>query len=312
MTGQTTTRGFVGYGEFPPDFRWPGDARVAVSLVINVEEGAERSRARGDSADDLGAHWIPAHAVPGARNLTLESAFEYGARAGIWRLLRILRHHEVRATAFCCAAALQLNPGVAAALVRDRHEIADHGQQWDTHTGLSAEDEQQLIIQSRDAITASTGVRPTSWYSRDGLNPHTRQTLAAAGFTYDSNSFNDDVPHWGAGPNNPRLPVLPYAGDTNDSGLLGLFPTAGAFAGHLAATLDMLLADTRSGPSVMSIGLHPRLIGRPAYAAALGRFLAHAQQNGKAVWFATREEIVNWWLLRTGGDAGPDPHVSEI
>ncbi|MFD1211867.1 polysaccharide deacetylase family protein [Arthrobacter sp. GCM10027362] len=300
MPGQTTTRDFIGYGECPPDFLWPGGARVAVSLVINVEEGAERSVARGDSADDSGAHWVPGRTVPGARNPTLESAFEYGSRAGIWRLLRILQRHEVRATAFCCAVALQLNPEIAAALARDGHEIANHGHQWDTHAGLGAEDERQLIVRSRDAITASTGVRPTSWYSRDGLNPHTRRILAAEGFTYESNSFNDDLPHWGSGPDNPRLPVLPYAGDTNDSGLLSLFPTAGAFAGHLIGTLDMMLTDARTGPSVLSVGLHPRLIGRPAYAAALDRFLAQA--CGSGAWFATREEIVSWWLAQTGGD----------
>ncbi|GAA3683984.1 allantoinase PuuE [Arthrobacter ginkgonis] len=296
MSGHTPARDFIGYGECPPEFRWPDGARVAVSLVINVEEGAERSVARGDAADDLGAHWVRAGASPASRNLTLESAFEYGSRAGIWRMLRVLERHRVRATAFCCAAALQANPEIAAALVRNRHEIADHGHQWDTHAGLAAEDERTLIVRSRDAIAASAGRRPTSWYSRDGLNPHTRRILAAEGFTYESNSFNDDLPHWGSGPENPRLPVFPYAGDTNDSGLLNQFPTAAAFAGHLIGALETLLADTRTGPATMSVGLHPRLIGRPAYATALDRFLEHAR--GKAAWFATREEIVRWWLAK--------------
>ncbi|WP_426939492.1 polysaccharide deacetylase family protein [Pseudarthrobacter sp. S3] len=299
MAEPQTHRDFVGYGETPPDFRWPGDARVAVSLVINVEEGAERSIPRGDSANDLGAHWIPAPASA-ARNLTLESAFEYGARAGMWRLLRILRKHDIRATAFCCAIALQLNPPIATALVRDGHEIADHGHQWDTHTDLDDDAEERLIVASRDAIEASTGQTPTSWYSRDGLKPGTRRVLAENGFTYESNSFNDDLPHWGSGPANPKLPVLPYAGDTNDSGLFRQFPTAASFGNHLIAALDLLLDDPRSGPSVMSVGLHPRLIGRPAYAVALDRFLDHA--HGKAAWFATREEIVNAWLQTTTTD----------
>lgn len=296
MAMRPTQRDFVGYGETPTDFRWPGDARVAVSLVINVEEGAERSIPRGDNANDLGAHWIPARAST-TRNLTLESAFEYGSRAGVWRLLRILREHDVRATAFCCAVALQLNPAIAAALVRDRHEIADHGHQWDTHTDLDDGTEERRILASRDAIEASTGQAPTSWYSRDGLNPGTRRVLAGNGFTYESNSFNDDMPHWGSGQENPRLPVLPYAGDTNDSGLFKQFPTATSFGNHLIAALELLLDDPRGGPSVMSVGLHPRLIGRPAYAFALDRFLAHA--SGKAVWFATREDIVNAWKRAT-------------
>ena len=291
-----TERDFIGYGETPPDFRWPGGARVAVSLVINVEEGAERSIARGDGANDLGAHWIPASASA-ARNLTLESAFEYGSRAGIWRLLRLLRKHDVRATAFCCAAALQLNPPVAAALVRDGHEIADHGHQWDTHTDLDDDAEARLIGTSRDAIEASTGHSPTSWYSRDGLKPGTRKVLAGNGFSYESNSFNDDLPHRGSGSSNPDLPVLPYAGDTNDSGLFKQFPTAAAFGNHLIAALELLADDPRGGPSVMSVGLHPRLIGRPAYIGALDHFIAHARKNG--AWIATREEIVNAWIQIT-------------
>ncbi|WP_267274902.1 polysaccharide deacetylase family protein [Arthrobacter sp. CDRTa11] len=293
MAQSSSSRDFIGYGESPPEFLWPGDARVAVSLVINVEEGAERSIARGDPANDLGAHWIPARASA-ERNLTLESAFEYGSRAGIWRLLRILRKHDVRATAFCCAMALQLNPEIGAALVRDGHEIADHGYQWDTHTGLTDEEEARLVASSCESIKAATGREPTTWYSRDGLKPGTRRLLADEGFAYESNSFNDDLPHWGSGPENPRLPVLPYAGDTNDSGLLRQFPTGDSFANHLVGALEMMLVDARSGASVMSVGLHPRLIGRPAYAGAVDKYLTHAR--GKPVWFATRVEIVSAWL----------------
>lgn len=296
MAEPNTSRDFIGYGETPPGFLWPGEARVAVSLVINVEEGAERSIARGDSANDLGAHWIPAQGSE-QRNLTLESAFEYGSRSGIWRLLNILRKHDVRATAFCCAVALQLNPKIAAALVRDGHEIADHGFQWDTHTNLSDEEEAHLVRSSSEAIKDATGHSPTTWYSRDGLKPNTRNLLASEGFAYESNSFNDDLPHWGSGPRNPRLPVLPYAGDTNDSGLLRQFSTGSAFANHLIGALEMMLDDTRSGSSVMSVGLHPRLIGRPAYAGALDKFLTYAQTQ--PVWFAAREEIVRYWAENT-------------
>lgn len=301
MEDQAASRDFVGYGEVPPDFLWPGDARVAVSLVINVEEGAERSVAHGDAVDDLGAHWVPAGSSGGIRNLTLESAFEYGSRAGIWRLLRILERHQVPATAFCCAAALEANPALGPALVRFGHEIADHGYKWDCHLGLAAVQERRLITTSREAIRVNTGQEPTTWYSRDGLNPWTRQTLAEEGFAYDSNSFNDDLPHWGTGPGNPRLPVLPYSGDTNDSGLLGHFPTAAAFAGHLIGSLDMLLSEARSGPSVLSVGLHPRLIGRPAYALAVDRFLSYALEQD--TWVATRRDIVAAWLSATGGSA---------
>lgn len=307
MPVPSTARDFVGHGEHPPEFSWPGGARVAVSLVINVEDGAERSIARGGPADDLGAHWIKHRAHPTVRNLTLESAFEYGSRAGIWRVLRILRLHDAKATAFCCATALEQNPQIAAALVRDGHEIADHGYNWDTHAGLAPEEERALIAASRDSIAKSTGVPPTSWYSRDGLNPGTRDILSAAGFMYESNCFNDDLPHFGTGTGNAGkdgtesngtgLPVLPYAGDTNDSGLFRQFPTATAFARHLCGTLDMMLTDSRPGPSVMNVGLHPRLIGRPAYATALDTFLSHAGHS--PAWIATRSQIIEAWLPTT-------------
>jgi len=293
MPTSPTGRDFIGYGEFPPERLWPNGSRVALSLVINVEDGAERSVARGDSADDLGAHWCQHTADPEQRNLDLESAFEYGARAGIWRVLRILKEHDVRATAFCCAVALEQNPAIADALVRDGHEIADHGYQWDTHTQLSREEELALIRESALSIEETTRTTPTTWYSRDGLNPWTRQTLLDEGFGYDSNSFNDDLPHYGAGEGKLPLVVIPYTGDTNDAGLLRSYPTADAFSKHVNGALDVLLNDTRNGASVLSVGLHPRLIGRPAYAVALDRILTAAQES--KVWITTRQEIARAW-----------------
>ncbi|MEA5455996.1 polysaccharide deacetylase family protein [Sinomonas sp. JGH33] len=263
------SRDLTGYGEHPPAVTWPGGSRVAVSLVLNIEEGAERSSAPGQ-----------------------ETAIDYGARAGIWRVLRILDRHGVKATAFCCALALESNPAIAAALAERGYEIADHGYGWDAHAGLTPEAERELIVASRDSIAASTGDRPTSWYSKDGLNPHTRRLLVEEGFAYESNSFNDDLPHWGA--DAARLPVLPYSGDTNDAGLMSQFPTGQAFAEHLIGCLDLQLDDPRGGPSVMSVGLHPRIIGRPAYAGALDRFLEHAISRG--AWIATRREIIEAWL----------------
>lgn len=295
MTAFPLPRDLRGYGEHPPDVRWPGGARVAVSLVLNIEDGAERSIARGGVADDLGAHWLRHRPLPGQRDLDLESAFEYGARSGIWRVLRTLRRHEARATAFCCATALQANPAIARALVRDGHEIADHGLDWDAHSALAPEVEVDLMRRSRRIIEDLTGVRPTTWYSRDGLTPHSRSAMLGEGFGYDSNSFDDDLPHPGA--DGLPLPVIPYAGDTNDSALLSQYPTGAAFSSFLCGALDLLGAEQRQGPSVLSVGLHPRIIGRPAYIGALDAFLSRAADAG--AWIATRREIAGAWASAT-------------
>lgn len=291
MTAHTLPRDLRGYGEHPPQVRWPGDARVAISLVINIEDGAERSVSRGDGADDLGAHWLAHPVRPDHRNLDLESAFEYGGRAGIWRLLRLLRRYDAPATAFCCAAALQANPLVASALVRDGHEVADHGLLWEPHTLLDPVEERDRMLRSREQIEQLTGRRATTWYSRDGLTEHSRASMLAEGFSYDANSFNDDLPHPGV--DGLPLPVLPYAGDTNDSALLRQYPTAASFAAHLCDALDMLADDPREGPSVLSVGLHPRLIGRPAHIGALEALLQQAREKG--AWIATREQILAHW-----------------
>lgn len=295
MSSHPLPRDLRGYGEHPPVELWPGDTRAAVSLVINIEDGSERSVARGDDADDLGAHWLMHPVHPDHRNLDLESAFEYGGRAGIWRLLRLLRCYDAPATAFCCAAALQANPLVAAALVRDGHEIADHGLRWEPHTLLSADEERTRMTRSRELIEAATGQCPTTWYSRDGLTEHSRASMLAEGFVYDANSFNDDLPH--PGTDELALPVLPYAGDTNDSALLRQYPTAASFASHLCDALDMLLDDPREGSAVLSVGLHPRLIGRPAYIGALESLLQRAREKG--TWIATRAQILQHWRATT-------------
>jgi peptidoglycan/xylan/chitin deacetylase (PgdA/CDA1 family) len=290
-------RDYVGYGEAPPSVRWPGGARVAVSVVLNIEEGAERSVARGDAVDDLNGHWGEHSAHPKVRNLALESAFEYGSRAGIWRVLRILRRHDVRATAFACAVALELNPSVARSLVADGHEIANHGNQWDEHAALRPDEETALIARSTESLERTTGERPRCWYSRDGVSPDTRRLIRAAGYTYDSNSFAEDVPHVVGVAGDEHL-LVPYASDTNDSSLMKTFRTGRAFSTYLRDTLEMLIHDTRPGPAMMTVALHPRVIGRPAYAGALDSFLAYAAARPE-VWFARRDEIARHWAAAT-------------
>ncbi|WP_406630925.1 polysaccharide deacetylase family protein [Amycolatopsis sp. WGS_07] len=279
-------RDFIGYGAEPPASTWPGGRKVAVSIVLNIEDGAERQTARGDRVDDLGAHWERHRVVPGQRNLSLESAFDYGARAGFWRVLRVLREFDAPVTAFCCAHAL--TPPIAAALVADGHEIANHGLRWDTHTDLSPAEEAEKIRSSTALLRELTGEHPACWYSRDGITPWTRASAAAEGYSYDSNSFSDDLPYADV------LPVVPYAGDTNDSGLLRQFRTGRAFGAYLCDSLAMLLDDPRPGATVLSVGLHPRLIGRPGYVNGLQTFLRYVKTQN--VWLARRGEIARHWV----------------
>lgn len=292
------SRDFVGYGERPPAGCWPGASKVAVSLVLNIEDGAERSTASGDDVDDLNAHWITHSTSVGERNLSLESAFDYGARAGIWRVLRTLREFNASCTAFCCAEALRANPSIAAALVRDGHEIANHGLKWNTHTDLGKGAEREEIRKSTQKILAMTGRTPATWYSRDGISSWTLDNLLDESYGYDSNSFCDDTPY-SIAVGRRSITVVPYAGDTNDSGLLNMFPTGRAFGEYLCGALETLLSESRIGATVMSVGLHPRLIGRPGLINGLRSFLHQARKSG--AWIAPRSEIASYWEAHIGG-----------
>jgi allantoinase len=292
------SRDFVGYGERPLAGCWPGASKVAVSLVLNIEDGAERSTASGDEVDDLNAHWVKHSASAGERNLSLESAFDYGARAGIWRVLRTLREFNAPCTAFCCAEALVANPLISAALVRDGHEIANHGLKWNTHTDLDKRAEREQIRRSSQTILAMTGQAPVSWYSRDGISSWTLENLLAESYSYDSNSFCDDSPY-SVTSGGRSMTVVPYAGDTNDSGLLNVFPTGRAFGEYLCDALEMLRSESR-GATVMSVGLHPRLIGRPGLINGLRSFLREARKSN--AWIAPRSEIAGYWKAHIVGD----------
>lgn len=288
-------RDLVGYGENPPDSRWPGSgARVAISLVINIEDGAERARSRGDATDDAGAHWIPD--VPDERgNPSLESAFEYGARTGIWRVLRITDAAGVPVTAFACGRALELNPVVAKALAERDIEIVDHGLLWEPHGAFTTEELRDRMNTSAQLIMATTGQQPTSWYSKDG---HSEASLALLdGYSHDSNCFSEDMPYQPDGPGG--LVVIPYAGDTNDALLMSSISTGRQFEGQLVAALQTLLEDDRPGAKVLSVGLHPRWIGRPAYAGALRGFIERALARPEVV-FADRRQIASWWRSMVG------------
>ena len=289
-------RDLIGYGEHPPVVGWPNGARVAISLVLNYEEGAELSIEAGDERDEDISIFGGWSADPSRRSLMKESFFEYGSRVGIWRYLGMFREFGVGSTVMACGVALERNPEAARAIVRDGHEICGHGYKWRGLVGMTAEEQRAEIRRCVDSIEETAGVRPTGWYVREGITEETRDVLAQEGFLYDSNSYSDDLPYYVDTEQGPHL-VVPYSGDTNDarfwgSGSLG---SPDDYFAVLRDTLDCLLIEGAETPRMMSVGVHLRIGGRPSVAMAVRRFLAYAQEQ-QGVWFATREEIARWWL----------------
>ncbi|MFE4413999.1 polysaccharide deacetylase family protein [Streptomyces sp. NPDC056821] len=304
-------RDLVGYGEHPPRVPWPNDAKVAVSVVLNYEEGAESSIALGDPVDEDISVFGGWSSPPDRRSMMKESFFEYGARAGVWRLLGILREFDVPSTVFACGMALERNPDVASAFIRDGHEVGCHGYRWRGTVGLSEEAERAEIKRSIASIEETTGVRPVGWYVRDGITERTRDILVEEGLIYDSNAYSDDLPYYVPTAGGHHL-VLPYAGDTNDARFWGQgsLSTADDFTAVLSDTLEMLLIEGATVPKLMSVGIHTRIGGRPGIAIALRRFIEYAQAQ-QDVWFATRADIARWWLANGPAPATPPEAVTE-
>lgn len=292
-------RDFVGYAGDPPPVRWPRDARLALSIVVNVEEGAEPSPLDGDPRAESRAE-MPHTARDGVRDLAIESQYEYGSRAGLWRILEALTQTRTPATFFACGRSLERNPAGAEAIAKAGHEVCSHGYEWREPSTMTREEERLSIARAVRAITATTGRRPVGWYSRWGPSIHTRELLVEeGGFLYDSDAYNDDVPYQVEVAGLPFL-VIPYSMDTNDMKFwLGGFSTAGQFAEYLGDTFDVLYREGLHQPRIMSLGIHARIIGRPGRIGALTRFLEHVRAHD-GVWVARRDEIARHWLAATG------------
>ena len=288
-------RDLAGYGEQPPHPRWPGNARIAVQFVLNYEEGAERSVLDGDPhAETFLSEIAGAHPFP-ARHMSMESLYEYGSRAGVWRILRLFRERGLPLTVFGVAQALARNPAVAEAMLRDGHEIAGHGWRWISYQDVPEAVEREHLAQAVSTIEALTGQTLLGWYTgRD--SPNTRRLVAEhGGFLYDSDSYADDLPYWEQVGGTPHL-VVPYTLDTNDMrfAIPGGFATGRDFLAHLCDAFDCLYAEGAAAPKMLSVGLHCRLIGRPARLPALARFLDHVLSHPD-VWVARRIDIARHW-----------------
>ena len=282
-------RDYVGYGEHPPRIEWPGGARVAVQVVVNYEEGSEKSFPMGDGVND-GMHEIPFH-LDGVRDLCVESVYEYGSRAGIWRLFRIFDAAGIPVTFFAAAVALERNPAVAAKLAARGDEAAGHGYRWSNHFEMTREEEQEAIRLGIESIERTTGARPLGWYCRE-MSVNTRELIVEeGGFLYDSECYNDDLPFWTEVNGTAHL-VVPYTLVVNDARyvLAQGYGSPEHFLEYAKATIDRLRADGDDVSRMMSIGLHPRFSGQPARADALSRFIDWAQGHDDVI-FMRRVDI---------------------
>jgi allantoinase len=293
-------RDLAGYGRQPPDARWPGNGRVALQFVLNYEEGGENSVLHGDAGSEqfLSEMFNPP-AFPD-RHLSMESIYEYGARAGVWRILREFERRNLPLTVFGVAMALQRQPEVTAAFKELGHEIACHGLRWISYQAMDEATEREHMRRGMQIIEQLSGERPVGWYTgRD--SPNTRRLVADfGGFDYDSDYYGDDLPFWMKvrktdGAVVPHL-VVPYTLDTNDMrfSLPQGFAQAEDFFIYLRDSFDALYAEGEASPKMMSVGMHCRLLGRPGRIVALQRFLDHVQKHDR-VWICRRVDIARHW-----------------
>lgn len=291
-------RDLVGYGAHPPDPRWPGGARIAVSVVLNYEEGGEYCVLHGDAHSET-ALTDTDHPAPlfGVRNLNIESIFEYGSRVGFWEIMRLLQSRNVEATIYAVGMALERNPEAAAAIAASGFEVACHGQRWIDYQYVAEDAERADMRRNIEIVTSLIGRRPRGWYTGRPSSNTRRLAVEEGGFLYDSDAYNDDLPYWTQVAGRDHL-VVPYSLDTNDSRMTRAqgFDVGDDFFTYVRDAFDWLYQRGAEGQSrMMSIGLHNRLIGRPGRIGALARLLDHIQRHD-AVWLCNRTAIAQHWI----------------
>jgi putative urate catabolism protein len=296
-------RDMVGYGASPPHADWPARARIALQFVLNYEEGGESNILHGDQgSEQFLSEIIGAQSYP-ARHMSMESIYEYGSRAGVWRILREFENRDLPLTIFAVSMALQRHPELAKELIRLGHEVACHGLRWIHYQDMAAAIEKQHMQQALQMIKELTGVSPQGWYTgRD--SPNTRRLVVEQGsLLYDADYYGDDLPFWtevetSAGETKSHL-VVPYTLDTNDMRFATAqgFNSGEQFFQYLKDSFDVLYAEGEASPKMLSIGLHCRLAGRPGRFRALQRFLDYVQGHDR-VWICRRIDIARHWIDR--------------
>ena len=285
-------RDLFGYGGSWPDISWPDGKKLAVSVVVNFEEGAELQVGDGDvNSEPMGE--VFSVVKPGVRDIGQEQIFGYGMRAGLWRVLDALEARAIPTTFFACAQAVERSPTLAAAVAHRGHEIALHGWRWHPQSDYTSRAEElHDIDRSIDVIRAVTGQTPSGFFCRGSESIHTRDLLKQRGFLYTSNGFDDDLPYWDPSPG--RLVVVPYALDSNDMKFFhpNGFVRSCDMVDYVNDALEVLLAEARAGnPRLLNIGFHLRIAGRPGRFAAMQRILELLDTHRDTVWLATRVEI---------------------
>jgi putative urate catabolism protein len=290
-------RDFIGYGRRPPHPRWPGDARLALNFVVNYEEGAEYSLVNGDDRpetilSEVGA----APAVLGTRDLNMESMYDYGARAGVWRVFRAFAELGVTPTIYVVGLALERNPQIAEAIAEMGADVVAHGWRWIDYAPVPESQEREHIQRCIEVIARLTGKRPLGWYTgRPSLNTR-RLVVEEGGFLYDGDAYADDLPFWTKVGGKDHL-IIPHSFDHNDSRMARNQDLAigDDFFHYLRDAFDILYREGTEAPKMMTVSLHCRLIGRPGRTGGLRRFIDHVRAHDR-VWICRREEIARHWI----------------
>ena len=290
-------RNMLGYGQKPPHPEWPGKSRIAVQFVINYEEGGENCILHGDpGSETFLSEIIGAPPFAGARHMSMESIYEYGSRAGFWRLHRLFTSRNIPVTIFGVAMALERNPEAVEAMLQADWEIASHGYRWIDYKNIPEDIEREHMAKAIDIHTRVTGSRPLGWYTGRTSSNTQRLVQEAGGFLYDADSYADDLPYWVETPaGDPHL-VVPYTLDTNDMRFASPqgFNSGEQFFTYLRDAFDVLYAEGEASPKMLSIGLHCRLIGRPGRTASLEKFIDYVNSHAD-VWLCRRIDIARHW-----------------
>lgn len=292
----TYPRDMIGYADNPPKANWPDKARIAVQFVVNYEEGGENCILHGDPASEAFlSEIVGAAAYQGQRHANMESIYEYGSRAGFWRLHRMFTERQMPVTVFGVAMALERNPGIVEAMLKADWEIASHGYRWIDYQNADEALEREHMHKAIEIHEKVTGTRPQGWYL-GRCSPKSHAIAVEGDFLYNADSYADDLPYWNNLHSKPQL-MVPYTLDANDMRFATNqgFNTGEQFFTYLKDSFDVLYAEGEHTPKMMSIGLHCRLVGRPGRAAALARFLDYVQGHD-AVWVCRRADIANHWL----------------